>query len=135
MILIFFLLFSMKSLLLLSSCAFALTILTGCQTTTAPDPSPSATARVTPTETETESPTPSMTPLGIEETTFPSVSPDETIAGSPQATSSGGIGLAAEGEFCGGIAGISCEEGLVCQYEGDYPDAGGTCVVFEGDFE
>jgi putative hemolysin len=32
-----------------------------------------------------------------------------------------------EGEFCGGIAGIICCEGS-CQYDGDYPDAGGTCV-------
>ncbi len=35
---------------------------------------------------------------------------------------------AAEGEFCGGIAGILCEDGLECEYEGTYPDAGGTCV-------
>ncbi len=33
-----------------------------------------------------------------------------------------------EGEFCGGIAGIICCEGMTCQYDGDYPDAGGTCV-------
>lgn len=32
-----------------------------------------------------------------------------------------------EGEFCGGIAGIMCCEGS-CQYDGDYPDAGGICV-------
>lgn len=32
------------------------------------------------------------------------------------------------GEFCGGIAGILCADGLTCQYEGTYPDAGGTCV-------
>ncbi len=32
------------------------------------------------------------------------------------------------GEFCGGIAGFLCEDGLTCQYEGTYPDAGGTCV-------
>lgn len=31
------------------------------------------------------------------------------------------------GEFCGGIAGIMCDEGT-CQYDGTYPDAGGTCV-------
>ncbi|MDO8648201.1 MAG: hypothetical protein Q7R81_00275 [Candidatus Peregrinibacteria bacterium] len=36
---------------------------------------------------------------------------------------------AKEGELCGGIAGILCEEGLTCDYEGrDYPDAAGTCV-------
>ena len=33
-----------------------------------------------------------------------------------------------EGEFCGGIAGIMCCEGLTCQLEGTYPDAGGKCV-------
>jgi len=32
-----------------------------------------------------------------------------------------------EGEFCGGIAGIICCGGT-CQYDGDYPDAGGICV-------
>jgi len=42
--------------------------------------------------------------------------------------STGGIEAAAEGEFCGGIAGIMCADGLTCNYEGDYPDAGGTCV-------
>lgn len=35
---------------------------------------------------------------------------------------------AQEGEFCGGIAGIACADGLTCRYDGDYPDAGGTCV-------
>ena len=33
-----------------------------------------------------------------------------------------------EGEMCGGIAAFPCEEGLICQYDGSYPDAGGTCV-------
>lgn len=32
------------------------------------------------------------------------------------------------GEFCGGIAGILCETGLMCRYDGNYPDAGGVCV-------
>ena len=32
-----------------------------------------------------------------------------------------------EGEFCGGIAGFQCEEGLICALDGSYPDAGGTC--------
>lgn len=31
--------------------------------------------------------------------------------------------------FCGGIAGLACSEGYICQYEEDYPDAGGTCVL------
>lgn len=30
--------------------------------------------------------------------------------------------------FCGGIAGIACPEGFECQLEGNYPDAGGTCI-------
>ena len=32
------------------------------------------------------------------------------------------------GEFCGGIKGFECETGLKCEYDGDYPDAGGRCV-------
>jgi len=36
--------------------------------------------------------------------------------------------IAGEGAFCAGIAGIRCAPGLDCQLEGDYPDAGGTCV-------
>lgn len=32
-------------------------------------------------------------------------------------------------EFCGGIAGIICCEGLSCNYEGNYPDSGGKCLV------
>ena len=31
--------------------------------------------------------------------------------------------------FCGGIAGISCPSGYTCKLDGNYPDAGGTCVV------
>jgi len=35
-----------------------------------------------------------------------------------------------EGDFCGGIApgAFPCAEGLECQLDGDFPDAGGTCV-------
>ena len=36
--------------------------------------------------------------------------------------------LAQEGEFCGGIAAFRCASGLECDYDGNYPDAGGTCV-------
>ena len=35
---------------------------------------------------------------------------------------------AQEGDFCAGIAGIACAEGLECELEGDFPDAGGVCV-------
>ncbi|KMS98437.1 hypothetical protein BVRB_4g091350 [Beta vulgaris subsp. vulgaris] len=31
------------------------------------------------------------------------------------------------GEFCGGIVGFQCCEGLDCILEGDFPDAGGEC--------
>jgi hypothetical protein len=31
-------------------------------------------------------------------------------------------------KFCGGIVGIQCPKGLTCKLDGDYPDAGGTCV-------
>lgn len=34
----------------------------------------------------------------------------------------------AEGEMCGGIQGKQCCSDLVCDYEGDFPDAAGTCV-------
>ena len=34
-----------------------------------------------------------------------------------------------EGQFCGGIAGITCPSGYGCKLDGDYPDAGGVCVV------
>ncbi len=34
----------------------------------------------------------------------------------------------AAGQFCGGIAGVMCPSGYSCKYEGDYPDAGGTCA-------
>lgn len=30
--------------------------------------------------------------------------------------------------FCGGIAGVICPVGYTCQYDGNYPDASGTCV-------
>jgi len=33
-----------------------------------------------------------------------------------------------EGEFCGGIAGIICCEGMTCKLDGNYPDAGGRCI-------
>jgi hypothetical protein len=33
-----------------------------------------------------------------------------------------------EGQFCGGIAAIPCQEGLHCRLNGSYPDAGGACI-------
>ena len=33
-----------------------------------------------------------------------------------------------EGQFCGGIAGVDCPEGYSCEYDGNYPDAGGVCA-------
>jgi hypothetical protein len=44
------------------------------------------------------------------------------------ASSASGKHQAAEGQFCGGIAGIPCGDGLTCHMAGSYPDAGGTCV-------
>ena len=38
------------------------------------------------------------------------------------------VDRAGENEMCGGIAGIQCADGLTCRYEGDYPDAAGTCT-------
>ena len=34
----------------------------------------------------------------------------------------------APGDFCGGIAGLTCGAGLNCTMAGNYPDAGGTCT-------
>lgn len=33
-----------------------------------------------------------------------------------------------EGSFCGGIAAIMCPDGYKCKYDGNYPDASGSCV-------
>ncbi len=33
------------------------------------------------------------------------------------------------GETCGTILGLTCNPGLICNYAGDYPDAGGTCEL------
>lgn len=35
---------------------------------------------------------------------------------------------AEEGEFCGGIAGIRCSDGLECIPDANYPDASGVCM-------
>ena len=35
----------------------------------------------------------------------------------------------AEGKFCGGIAAFPCPRGYECRLDGDYPDAGGKCVL------
>lgn len=34
-----------------------------------------------------------------------------------------------EGSFCGGFAGVPCDPGYKCQLDGNYPDAGGICVI------
>jgi putative hemolysin len=39
-----------------------------------------------------------------------------------------GIPPRSEGQFCGGIAGIPCQQGLACKLGATYPDAGGSCV-------
>lgn len=36
-----------------------------------------------------------------------------------------------ENGMCGGISGVICNDGLMCQLEGNYPDAAGICVVDE----
>ena len=61
---------------------------------------------------KTISPTPTPTVI---------ISPTRTPALTPKPT--------ATEIFCGGIAGISCPEGYTCQLDGNYPDAGGKCVV------
>ncbi len=33
-----------------------------------------------------------------------------------------------EDVFCGGIAGMPCPSGFICELDGNYPDAGGWCV-------
>jgi hypothetical protein len=51
-----------------------------------------------------------------------------TTPAEPEMENGTGRPLSKEGEFCGGIAAFQCEQGLTCVYEGNYPDAGGTCV-------
>lgn len=38
-----------------------------------------------------------------------------------------------EGEFCGGIAGVMCQDNLRCRLDGNDRDAGGVCVKAECD--
>ncbi|MEK7563920.1 MAG: hypothetical protein AAB544_06040 [Patescibacteria group bacterium] len=52
-------------------------------------------------------------------------STSSSLSSSASVSSRAGAGL---GEFCGGIAGIMCDSSLTCDYDGTYPDAGGTCV-------
>jgi len=52
-----------------------------------------------------------------------------TPASSPTPESTGQITPTPRGQFCGGIAGVECPSGYTCQLEGNYPDAGGTCVA------
>lgn len=39
------------------------------------------------------------------------------------------LSATASSQFCGGIAGFQCPTGLKCLLDGNYPDAGGTCVA------
>ncbi len=48
----------------------------------------------------------------------PTIAPEPTIPSSIDSRES----------FCGGIAGKQCSAGFTCKLDGDYPDAGGTCV-------
>lgn len=34
-----------------------------------------------------------------------------------------------DNKFCGGFAGKACPNGYTCKLDGNYPDAGGTCVI------
>ncbi|MDD4319628.1 MAG: hypothetical protein PHW10_04885 [Candidatus Peribacteraceae bacterium] len=76
--------------------------------------------------------------IALRGTTDVRVENGETVAGPitkaeenlpPSSSSSvAGRNPAQAGEFCGGIAGFQCADGLTCKYDGNYPDAGGTCV-------
>ena len=37
--------------------------------------------------------------------------------------------LLSKDKFCGGFVGSSCAPGYTCVMEGNYPDAGGHCVL------
>jgi hypothetical protein len=56
----------------------------------------------------------------------PSLAVEEEVV--PTTASPSASAGATEGQACGGITGTACAEGLVCQLEGTYPDAGGYCV-------
>lgn len=56
--------------------------------------------------------------------TRPSPTPTPTIAPSISLTQT----PKTENKFCGGIAAIKCPDGYSCKLDGNYPDAGGTCV-------
>jgi hypothetical protein len=47
---------------------------------------------------------------------------------SPYAPDDTGKPTPGSGSFCGGIAAIPCPSGYSCRLDGNYPDAGGTCV-------
>jgi eight-cysteine-cluster-containing protein len=51
------------------------------------------------------------------------VDPDVDSAPAPEALAKGGSCA-----FCGGIAGIPCPDGQICELSGDFPDAAGCCV-------
>lgn len=70
---------------------------------------------------------------GVTVTEFVIVEDNGYEASSSAITASGSVSSvaerprSAEGETCGGIAGIQCDFGLICIYDGAYPDAAGIC--------
>jgi len=54
--------------------------------------------------------------------------PTPTSTSPPSQTPTAIPSPVSQGKFCGGIAGIQCPTGLMCKLDGNYPDAGGTCI-------
>ncbi len=70
---------------------------------------------------------------GVTVTEFVIVDADTESASSSAMSASGSVSSVVErprskeGEICGGIAGFQCDYGLICIYDGAYPDAAGKC--------
>lgn len=78
--------------------------------------------------------TPTPTPYGVACTEDAKICPDGSTVGRIQPNCEFAPcpdESVSEQAFCGGIAGIECNEGYTCQLDGDYPDAGGTCTKIE----
>lgn len=60
-----------------------------------------------------------------EPVTVLTASPTPTSTATPSSSDKNKI---INGQFCGGIAGVSCPSGYYCKLDGSYPDAGGVCV-------